>query len=122
MADDGRSPECRNFKGETRPEEYRQGGYDRPALSLDEPAPNAYSHSKGNARHFRAAVTAWTLGSRLCGSTFRHSWTSTDQRQREPGPQCLMKGTVSPMCFFCCLSDFFSFGVCCGFFLLCFGG
>lgn len=30
--------------------------------------------------------------------------------------------TGSPICFFCSLIAFFSFGVCCGFFLSCFGG
>jgi len=39
-----------------------------------------------------------------------------------PAPQCLMKGAAAPACFFCCLIVFFSFGVCCGFFLLAFGG
>jgi uncharacterized membrane protein YjjP (DUF1212 family) len=33
-----------------------------------------------------------------------------------------MKGAASLACFFCCFIVFFSFGVCCGFFLLVFGG
>jgi hypothetical protein len=33
-----------------------------------------------------------------------------------------MKGAASLACFFCCLIVFFSFGVCCGFFLFAFGG
>src|SRR6185369_17975083 len=37
-------------------------------------------------------------------------------------PYFLRKGAVSLMCFFCCLANFFSFGVCSGFFLLSFGG
>ena len=44
------------------------------------------------------------------------------QADRRGRSQCLMKGAVSPACFFCCLIVFFSFGVCCGFFLLSFGG
>ncbi len=39
-----------------------------------------------------------------------------------PARQRLMKGAASVACFFCCFIVFFSFGVCCGFFLLCFGG
>ena len=33
-----------------------------------------------------------------------------------------MNGAASLACFFCCLIVFFSFGVCCDFFLLSFGG
>ena len=43
-------------------------------------------------------------------------------RRRGPAAQCLMKGATVPACFFCCLIAFFSFDVCCAFFLLSFGG
>ena len=43
-------------------------------------------------------------------------------RRRGSARQVLMNGTASLACFFCCLMAFFSFGVCCGFFLLSFGG
>ena len=43
-------------------------------------------------------------------------------RRRGPALQVLMRGAASPACFFCCFMAFFSFGVCCGFFLLSFGG
>jgi hypothetical protein len=35
---------------------------------------------------------------------------------------CLMNGSRSLACFFCCLINFFSLAVCCGFFLFSFGG
>jgi hypothetical protein len=62
---DGRSPECRTFKGERRrPEEYRESGSDRPPVSLDEPATHAYTCVAGNAMLFvdgicRAATRAF---------------------------------------------------------------
>jgi hypothetical protein len=39
-----------------------------------------------------------------------------------PATQRFINGTASLACFFCCLIVFFSFGVCCGFFLFSFGG
>jgi hypothetical protein len=53
------------------------------------------------------------------------SWSAILKAKVEdgwPATQRLTKGAASLACFFCCLIAFFSFGVDCGFFLLCFGG